>query len=69
MNQWMPGSIFDHIDKFANSLGYEYADIALMLSFVPWQSTDERDDFIRSITGADPVGGTKSIIHDVKGVM
>lgn len=57
MNQWMENSFFDHVDKFANSLGYEHADIALTLAGIPWSSTQERDAFIQSITGKDPKGG------------
>jgi hypothetical protein len=34
MNQWQEGTIFDNIDKFANSLGYENASIAIPLAMV-----------------------------------
>jgi hypothetical protein len=57
--EWMPGSIFDNIDKFANSLGYQNAGIVMQLSMIPWASPEERDDFITSITGQDPQGGTE----------
>ena len=57
MNQWMENSFFDHVDKFANSLGYEPADIALTLAGIPWSSPQERDAFIQSITGRDVKGG------------
>lgn len=56
MATWLPGSLFDNINKFANSLGYENAGIALQLSMVPWESTDERDLFIQSITGKNVQG-------------
>lgn len=56
---WMPGSIFDNIDKFANSLGYQNASIAMELAMIPWKSTEDRDAFITSITGQDPQGGTE----------
>jgi hypothetical protein len=56
---WMPGSIFDNIDKFANSLGYQNASIAMELAMMPWKSTEDRDAFITSITGQDPQGGTE----------
>lgn len=56
---WLPGSLFDNIDKFANSLGYQNAAIALELSMVPWKSPEERDSFITAITGADVKGGTE----------
>lgn len=56
---WMPGSLFDNIDKFANSLGYQNAAIALELAMMPWKSPDERDAFITGITGEDVKGGTE----------
>lgn len=56
---WMPGSLFDNIDKFANSLGYQNAAIALELAMMPWKSPDERDAFIVGITGEDVKGGTE----------
>ena len=57
MNQWVEGSLFDNIDKFANSLGYENAGIVLPLAMVPWESTADRDAFIRALTDSDPQGG------------
>lgn len=56
---WRPGSFFDNLDKFANSLGYQNAAIAMELSMMPWGSTDERDAFITSITGEEVKGGTE----------
>ncbi len=56
---WMPGGLFDNIDKFANSLGYQNAGIAMELAMMPWKSTEDRDAFITSITGQDPQGGTE----------
>lgn len=56
---WMPGSLFDNIDKFANSLGYQNAAIALELAMMPWKSPEERDAFITGITGEDVKGGTE----------
>ena len=56
---WMPGSLFDNIDKFANSLGYENAGIAIEFAMMSWKSPEERDAFITGITGADPKGGTE----------
>lgn len=54
---WLPGSLFDNIDKFANSFGYENAGIAMQLAMVSWASTDERDLFIQAITGDAVKGG------------
>ena len=50
MAAFTPGSIYDNIDKFANSLGYENLGIIFSLSLVPWESTDDRDTFIEAIT-------------------
>jgi hypothetical protein len=57
MNSWIPGGIYDNIDKFANSLGYENASIALTLATIPWDSVDDRDSFIEMLTGEMPRGG------------
>lgn len=58
--QWMENTLFDHLDKFGNSLGYENFGIAFMLSMVPWESPTDRDNFIRDITGQDVKGGEPS---------
>lgn len=55
--QWIENTFFDHLDKFANSLGYDNFDIALPLAMVPWQSATDRDVFISTITGAEVKGG------------
>lgn len=55
--RWTQNTFFDHLDKFANSLGYENFGIALSLSTVPWQSVEDRDIFIMTITGEDVKGG------------
>jgi hypothetical protein len=65
---WLPGSIFDNIDKFASSLGYQNAAIAMELSMVSWKSPEERDSFIMAITGEDVKGGTeKNYIKNFRG--
>lgn len=65
---WLPGSLFDNIDKFANSLGYQNAAIAIELAMVPWKSPEERDTFITSLTGQDVKGGTeKNYIKNFRG--
>ena len=56
---WMPGGLFDNIDKFANSLGYQNAAIAMELAMMPWKSPEERDAFIVGLTGEDVQGGTE----------
>jgi hypothetical protein len=65
---WLPGSLFDNIDKFANSLGYQNAGIAMQLAMISWKSPDERDAFIMAITGEDVKGGTeKNYITSFRG--
>jgi hypothetical protein len=54
-----PGSFFDNVDKFANSLGYQNAAIALELAMISWRSPEERDSFIVGITGEDVKGGNE----------
>lgn len=55
--EWMPGSLFDNIDVFANSLGYENAAIAIHLAIQPWKSVEDRNQFIMTITQDDVRGG------------
>lgn len=65
---WLPGSLFDNIDKFANSLGYQNAAIAIELAMISWKSPEERDAFILGITGEDVKGGTeKNYIKNFRG--
>jgi len=59
MATWLPGSLFDNVNKFANSFGYENAAIALQLAMVPWESPEERDLFIQSVTGKPVQGDDK----------
>ena len=65
---WLPGSLFDNIDKFANSLGYQNAGIAMELAMISWKSPEERDAFILGITNEDVQGGTeKNYITSFRG--
>jgi hypothetical protein len=59
--EWSPGSLYDNVDKFANSLGYENAGIVLTLAMVPWDSVDDRDAFIEVLTSEMPMGDKKKI--------
>ena len=52
-----PGSFFDNVDKFANSLGYQNLGIVMTLAMMPWDSVEHRDQFITAITGDSPQGG------------
>jgi hypothetical protein len=55
MSQWVAGTLFDNIDKFATALGYDNAGVILPLATIPWQSPTDRDAFIATITGKPPV--------------
>jgi hypothetical protein len=57
-NLWRPGGLFDTIDKFASSLGHENAALVMKFAMIPWNSVEDRDRFIASITGEPPKGGT-----------
>jgi hypothetical protein len=61
VSSFSPGTIFDNVDKFANSLGYENAGIVLSLSLIPWDSVEDRDAFIQAITQELPRGGNNRI--------
>lgn len=56
MDKWREGSLYDHIDQFANSLGYENAAVALSLAMISWDSIEDRNSFIQAITGDSPKG-------------
>ncbi len=58
--KWLENGFFDHLDKFANSLGYENFAIAIPLAMVKWQSPEDRDVFIMTLTGEDVRGGGPS---------
>ena len=58
VDRWRAGSLWDNIDQFASSLGYENAAIAIQLAMVPWDSTDDRDEFIGALTGDSPKGNS-----------
>jgi hypothetical protein len=55
--QWLENGFFDHLDKFANSLGYENFAIAIPLAMVKWESPEDRDAFIMTLTNQDVRGG------------
>lgn len=65
MNQWVKGELFDNINTFAQSLGYENANVAIPLGMIPWQSVEDRDSFIRALTGADPVSNDTYFMADL----
>ena len=55
--QWLENGFFDHLDKFAKSLGYEHYAIAIPLAMVKWKSPEDRDVFIMTVTNQDVKGG------------
>ena len=55
--KWQRGTFFDNVDAFANSLGYENAGVVMHLSQIPWETPEDRDEFIFQITGNPPKGG------------
>lgn len=61
--QWLENGFFDHLDKFANSLGYENFAIAIPLAMVKWQSPEDRDVFIMTLTGEEVRGGGPSTFN------
>ena len=52
-----------------NSLGYDNFGIAVCLSMVPWQSPEDRDVFIMTLTGEDVKGGEPSTFNPGSAVM
>lgn len=56
---WQKGTLLDNIDVFANSLGYENAGIVMSLATIPWDTPEDRDEFILAITGNAPKGGLR----------
>jgi hypothetical protein len=56
VDKWREGSLYDHIDQFANSLGYENAAVAITLAMIPWDSIEDRNNFIGALTGDSPKG-------------
>lgn len=63
MREWTEGSFFNNVDVFSSSLGYENAGIAIMLSMVPWESVNDRNNFITAVTGNFPAGGKPQIFR------
>lgn len=47
---WQPLSVYDNFTAAADALGFDNADIAWGLSKVQWESVQDREDFLRSLT-------------------
>lgn len=54
-----PNPLIRHAAAFADALGVENAPVVLGLAFAPWESDEQRDQFIGYLTGRDarPVEG------------
>jgi len=46
-------AFIDNLGPFTEALGIENAPTVVYLSLVPWPSADERNSFIRALTGYD----------------
>jgi hypothetical protein len=38
------------ITAFVDALGYDYPGVVISLANIPWESDQDRDDFIKNIT-------------------
>lgn len=47
-------SLVENLDAFTRALGVENAPTIITLSQIPWEGRDQRDAFIRDLTGRDP---------------
>jgi hypothetical protein len=47
---WSAGSFWDHLGAAADAVGFENADIAWGIAQVPWESIEDREAFLDSIT-------------------
>lgn len=45
MNQFV-----NDVTAFADALGYDYPAIVISLANIPWESDQDRDDFIKHLT-------------------
>jgi hypothetical protein len=46
---WREGTVWDNLAAAADMLGFQNADIALGLAYVPWDSTQDRDAFLAAL--------------------
>jgi hypothetical protein len=60
MNQWVEGTLFDNVDKFATALGYDNAGVVLPLAMIPWQSVQDRNNFIQMLTDKSEIQGIQT---------
>lgn len=46
---WREGTVWDNLAAGADLLGFQNADIALGLAYVPWDSIQDRDAFLLAL--------------------
>lgn len=44
-----PGTLWDNLTAAADLVGFQNADIALALARVPWDSIEDRDNFLYAL--------------------
>lgn len=54
LNKFLPGTVFDNIAVFADSLGSDTPGIVLKLAMIPWESVEDRDAFITHLVDEPP---------------
>jgi hypothetical protein len=50
VSKWIAGSFWDNFSAAADAVGFENADIAWGLARVPWESIEDREAFLDSIS-------------------
>ena len=46
---WRELTVWDNLAAAADMVGYENADIALGIAYMPWESTQDRDAFLMGL--------------------
>jgi hypothetical protein len=46
---WIEGTVWDNLAAAADVLGFQNADVALGLAYVPWDSVQDRDAFLSAL--------------------
>ena len=46
---WREGTVWDNLAAAADVLGFQNADIALGLAYVPWNSIEDRNAFLSAL--------------------
>lgn len=48
-HKWREGTVWDNLAAAADIVGFENADIALGLAYVPWDSIQDRNAFLAAL--------------------